>query len=246
VIRSRILLVITLAATASCAGLEPISAVQGVDAGHTDSGPVDAGASDAGLDGGVADGGPCARLLAEATQIFNSDQSCTANTDCTVTSSACGLPGECGGVINQSGGAPLQSVAVEWNAADCWEGAGLCPDCPAFYPGLLCENGTCEAAAGAGEACSRSTDCAQAPDPQYHPTCLTGSPWTNGYCVQPCSDGFGCPTEDTVCRQLPTGENACLQRCEADSDCRTTEGYQCCTLTGGSGGVGKTCAPAPC
>lgn len=97
----------------------------------------------------------------------------------------------------------------------------------------------------AGEPCTTTPECPQAPDPQYKPTCLRFARFANGYCVQPCTRGSGCPSPGMSCRLLPSS-TACFKDCTTDADCRTAEGYRCCPPWLDFGGPNSVCYPAPC
>ena len=76
-----------------------------------------------------------------------------------------------------------------------------------------------------GDPCSTAIDCSA----QAQRECDLTQP--GGYCTLRGCDPDGCP-DGALCvqwRPQPprSAENWCMQRCEADSDCRTDEGYRC-------------------
>jgi len=67
-----------------------------------------------------------------------------------------------------------------------------------------------------GNACNKPSDCANR-------SCL-GLP--GGYCSKAYCDTADCPGAST-CFGFSAGESACLSDCGVDSECRTSEGYEC-------------------
>ncbi len=67
-----------------------------------------------------------------------------------------------------------------------------------------------------GQACNVAADCA-------HRNCLA---LPGGYCSKKHCDTAGCPGAST-CFGFSGGESSCLVDCGVDSECRTTEGYEC-------------------
>jgi hypothetical protein len=100
----------------------------------------------------------------------------------------------------------------------------------------------------AGEPCQAGNECPQDPDPQYKPMCLTPPIFPNGYCVQPCAHGFGCPSPGMSCRPLSAAASAvaCFKDCTTDLDCRVAEGYHCCPPWNPLGGPASVCYPGKC
>ncbi len=204
----------------------------------------DAGPADAGL----TDGGGCAVLQAEVAQLLSAPQPCSTTADCMATSTACGLAGVCGAVVNPGTAKSLGALTTKWQSLKCSVG-GICPNCPVFPGAILCAGGTCGIAPGAGQACVQATDCPQAPDPQYQPSCQTTGGFVGGYCAQPCANGWGCPASHLKCESDPSQRgvpSVCLLSCTTSPDCRAAEGYLCCPSWEAASGVGSVCYPGPC
>ena len=215
----------------------------------------DAGAPDGsvpGPDAGPGDGGNvCAELLATVTALVSNRQTCQTTADCLFAHTACGLPGVCGAIVNPETAAGLTLPVTSWIDDGCASHEpGTCPDCPAFDELPICQGGLCAAEPGAGEPCQSATDCPMS-SPDGGTECLTDSPFSGGYCVQPCEDGWGCQTYNLSCRTLPPGSapgTACFLSCGSDSECRVDAGYLCCPdwNDGGFAAIGGVCYPGPC
>jgi hypothetical protein len=88
--------------------------------------------------------------------------------------------------------------------------------------------GTCApdpATASLGNACATTVDCGT----DSRSACLTeaGDKYPGGYCaMEPCNDVQVCAPGGT-CVSQPFETPGCLKACQADTDCRTKEGYVC-------------------
>jgi hypothetical protein len=218
----------------------------GHDAGPSDAGPLDGGAPDAGAPDG--DAGPCAALAASYEAALQANQGCTTSSDCFPIVSDCGLPAECGGATNEAGLSALTPIVDDWSNQNCSAGQE-CPGCAAPPGGASCIGGTCSPGAAGGQTCQTSSDCPRVGDPQYAAICLTTAPFTNGDCVQRCSNGWGCPAFDLSCQSVPTGPEEpgyCFLQCNSDQDCRMSDGYRCCPPWDAEGSGYNVCYPGPC
>lgn len=68
-------------------------------------------------------------------------QKCAQSSECTNTSSACGLQGVCGVALNNSSLDGLRALTKQWTMLGCAEGE-LCPAC-APSPLANCQSGVC-------------------------------------------------------------------------------------------------------
>ncbi|MBI2377689.1 MAG: hypothetical protein HYV07_27050 [Deltaproteobacteria bacterium] len=91
------------------------------------------------------------------------------------------------------------------------------------------EDSECGGGSGVGAACAQTSNCANGL------TCVTTSPFTNGYCSEVgCTVGSACQGAGQCVHAF--GEDYCLAPCSSPSDCR--QGYLCLELGGHS-----LCAP---
>lgn len=86
----------------------------------------------------------CSDIYSSAQQTISSSQSCTSADDCTYVITNCGLPSECGTVINKVGVAALQQSIGDWQSNYCAP-AGTCKPCPSGPASVPCVNGICTA-----------------------------------------------------------------------------------------------------
>jgi hypothetical protein len=90
-----------------------------------------------------------------------------------------------------------------------------------------------------GDPCTSSGQCADQ-------LCITGAPFSGGYCTQhiaecpgpgdvpgPCPAGSACVNPGSAA----TGGDYCAKLCAADGDCRVAEGYKCCPWPRGGPGI---------
>ncbi len=129
---------------------------------------------DAGADGSPdASGDTCAQLATDVTAWYAAHQACASDPDCTFTSTRCGLPDACGGIINATGAAGLGTFLSSWDAQQCG-GTGARCSCPALFPQVGCNAGVCgikgattcdglrtqaQAAIDANQGCVHDSDC---------------------------------------------------------------------------------------
>lgn len=87
-----------------------------------------------------------------------------------------------------------------------------------------------------GDPCYAETDCAGVPGAGR--MCLTSVAgvlsFPGGYCSAVCSSGADCGP-GAACVEL-YGSDYCLKECTSISECRASEGYDCTTLPGVTGG----------
>ena len=103
------------------------------------------GSNDAAIDSALPDAdATCATIAAEVQQWITNHSACNSDADCTTSGTPCGLMGECGVYINQSGVGGLRSLGQQWTDAQCAHGP--CPNCPAIPP-AACVRGRCAAIA---------------------------------------------------------------------------------------------------
>jgi hypothetical protein len=134
------------------------------------------------------------------------------------------------------GGNP-QCIAVGGTLNLCLAGCMANGDCRAAE-GYVCQgaappkSGLClYPHAKIGDACTKDTDCGLVGSPWH---CLTGAPFTNGYCsgirCDP-SDDRTCPTNAHCVDPTPTtpqsGDEFCVKDCTTTADCRVADGYSC-------------------
>jgi len=210
--------------------------------------PSDGGASDLAAVPDAA-AGSCATIAAQVQAALAADDACTADTDCLIVSTDCGLPGVCGAFLNTGGYDAIAALLKRWHDAGCAKGA-ICPPCPPPPTDTNCVAGRCAPAPApnAGAPCTGNADCASVG--QYMGICLgppTHASFNGGYCALPCAHGFGCPWPSLACTTIGGGDlgHDCFLRCTTDGDCRAAEGYACCPATG-FGASGSVCRPAPC
>ncbi len=192
-------------------------------------------------------GASCATISTAVQDYLNSNAGCRTTSDCAVTNTNCGLPGQCGAYVTQSALAGLMSLDQDWTGKGC---TGACPPCAAPAP-ATCSNGQCTSLGFSdrpvGSPCGGDSECHT--EGQYTGQCLLSAPFTNGDCVLPCAHGYGCPLSGMLCRPAPgmTAPGFCYETCTTDGDCRTGDGYRCCPQWSASVGMpGGVCYPSPC
>jgi hypothetical protein len=207
--------------------------------------PSDGGAASA-SDLGPPDlaGATCAQIATATQSWIDGHLACTRASDCAVTNTNCGQPGQCGAYLQASALPGLMSIDDAWKNGGC---TGPCPPC-AFPAPATCDRGKCVPLGFSdrpvGSPCGGDSECHT--EGQYAGQCLLTPSFTNGDCVLPCAHGFGCPLPNMECRPLPNGAFDCFAACTSDSDCRTGDGYRCCPDWGGAGSPGSVCYPSPC
>jgi hypothetical protein len=91
--------------------------------------------------GGCVDQISCDEIHHEAVLRTSNNQVCTTSGDCRIVTTGCGLPGQCGEVVNAENGVELTSLAEEWEMQHC---TGICIPCPPPEQGpLVCREGFC-------------------------------------------------------------------------------------------------------
>jgi hypothetical protein len=197
----------------------------------------------------VADlaGSSCGQIASSVASWLASHQSCQVDSDCTSVSTACGLSGDCGSIVNTGAPGPyLMSLVDGWNQAQC--GTGRCTPCP-LSPQCLegCNAGVCGCkqfgAGQVGDACTSGAQCATG----ECVTIGTSKLWNGGYCtIIDCNFNTmtACPAGST-CEPGGDGHFYCMRNCDPFQNagpCRFNEGYACCSGPGPQGMVGW-CAP---
>lgn len=183
-------------------------------------------------DGADADGGAslsCTEISQRVQQIIAEHVSCADDKECTIVTTACGLPGDCdtdGIYANlQWRTAEMDQLLSEWQRLPCGPKACICPRGPVRVP--ACNRGVCgpkiTGTQALGAACTADADCLTG-------QCLTEAEdkrFTGGYCTLKGCDRLGtpCPT-GSACQPIGPNSRICLQECDAMRTCRA--GYGCC------------------
>ncbi|QRN94280.1 adhesin [Archangium violaceum] len=97
-----------------------------------------------------------------------------------------------------------------------------------------------------GNACTQDLNCGSAYGFCQQPVLLpsSGTAWYGGYCSEMCGSGVGtCPT-GSVCTQVSSTANMCLDQCNTLADCR--DGYVCASQPGGNLCISKCYSDADC
>lgn len=91
-----------------------------------------------------AEANNCSQIYSSAEQTIGANQSCATSDDCTYVITNCGLPSECGTVINKPGAVALRQTIDNWQSTNC-SPAGSCKPCPSGPASVPCVNGVCMA-----------------------------------------------------------------------------------------------------
>jgi hypothetical protein len=103
-------------------------------------------------------------------------------------------------------------------------------------PDTIVDTGTDTAGSGCvGDPCYTSTNCTEVPGAGRLCMNTVGGvlSFPGGYCSAVCTSAADCGTGGD-CVDLFGIDNYCLKRCSSGTDCRTSEGYECTTLPGGT------------
>lgn len=205
-----------------------------------------------GNDGSVAAdlaGLSCGEIAQAVTAWLDGHTQCTADADCTIVATGCGLPEPCGAPVDQSAVGPyLSSLLDGWRAEKCEQPCGLfCP----FIGRAVCVDGTCRAGGPVtpkpvGDPCTSDGECATG---QCVTEAASGGFFPGGICtIRNCDSKLitACPAGSSCqVAGAPDGASYCLKDCCAR--CNTVQcrdGYACCGNPQ-MDGADAVCVPPP-